>query len=271
MRIGIIGTGGIGANLARKLSAAGHAVRIANTRGPASITELAAESGVVATTLDEVHRGVEVLITSIPFGRVPDLKPIGDRLPDEVPVADTSNYLPSRDGRIEEMDSGTPQAVWIERQLGRPVVRAWNALVQTTLADKGRPPGAADRLALPVAGTDPAAKKLVMGLVDDTGFDPVDAGTVDDAWRMQAGTPAYCTELNAEQLQKALALADHDAARVRREAILAIIRSWEPSDAIFEDIVALNRTAAGLHRLLGPFRPSDSGASPTTRRTPGCS
>ncbi|MFG2075538.1 hypothetical protein [Nonomuraea maritima] len=91
----------------------------------------------------------------------------------------------------------------------------------------------------------------MMDLVDDTGFDPVDVGTFEDGWLMQAGTPAYCTELTADQLQQALALADHEAARTRREAILAIISSWERTDSIFEDIVALNRTAAGLHRLLG--------------------
>jgi 8-hydroxy-5-deazaflavin:NADPH oxidoreductase len=253
LRIGIIGTGGIGANLTLKLSAAGHAVRVANTRGPESMTELAEKSGAIAATLDEVGRDAELLITSIPFGRVPDLKPIIDRLPGAVPVADTSNYYPRRDGRIEEIDDGKPDGVWIEQRLGRPVVRAWNALVQTTLAGKGRPKGAADRLAVPVAGTDPAAKRLVMGLVDDTGFDPVDAGTAEDAWRIQAATPAYCTELNADQLRKALALADHDAATVRREAVLTIIGSWEPGGSFFEDVVALNRAAAGLHRLLGRY------------------
>ena len=213
------------------------------------MTELVTRPGVTAVTLDEVGRDIDVLITSIPFARIPDLRPVVARLPRQVPVADTSNYHPRRDGRIAEIDGGKPHGVWIEEQLDHPVVRAWNALLQTTLADKGRSKGAAGRLAVPVAGSDPAAKEPVMGLVDDTGFDPVDAGTVGDAWRMQAGTPAYCTELNAEQLRKALALADHDAAMVRREAALAIIASWEPGGPIFEDIVALNRAAAGLHRL----------------------
>lgn len=251
MRIGIIGTGSIGATLTYKLSAAGHAVQVANTRGPESMTELMARSGATAVTLDEVGRDVDALITSIPLGRLPDLKPLVDCLPAAVVVADTSNYLPQRDGRIKDIDDGKPQGLWIEQQLGRPVVRAWNALVQTTLADKGRPAGAPDRIAVPVAGTDERGKRLVMPLVDDTGFDPVDAGTAEDGWRVQAGTPAYCTELTADQLQKALALADHEAARTRREAILAIIGSWQRTESIFEDIVALNRAAAGLHRLLG--------------------
>ncbi|MEV4804299.1 NAD(P)-binding domain-containing protein [Nonomuraea sp. NPDC049421] len=249
MRIGVIGTGGIGATLTYKLGTAGHTMRVANTRGPSSMTALASKSGATPVTLDEVGRDVDVLITSIPLGRVPALRPIIDRLPAGVVVADTSNHLPQRDGHLK--DIGMSQGVWIEQQLGRPVIRAWNALVQTTLADKGRPPGAPDRLAVPVAGTDPAAKKLVMTLVDDTGFDPVDAGTAEDGWRMQAGTPAYCTDLTADQLQMALDLADPEAARVRREAILAIINSWERNDSFFDDLVALNRATAGLHRLFG--------------------
>lgn len=252
MKIGIIGTGSIGATLTRKLSAAGHAVQIANTRGPASVAELAEQSGASAAVLDEIGCGVEVLITSIPFARMPELKPIIDRLPLDVPVADTSNYFPRRDGRIEEIDSGIPDGVWIEQQLGRPVVRAWNSLLQTTLANKGTAKGGADRLAVPVAATAAAAKQVVMGLVDNTGFDPIDAGTVDDSWRMQAGAPAYCTELTADQLHKALTLAERDAVSVRREAVLAIIGSWEPDAAsFFQDVLSLNRAAAGLHRLLG--------------------
>ncbi|MET8867437.1 NADP oxidoreductase [Nonomuraea sp. NPDC004580] len=217
------------------------------------MTALAEQSGVTPVPLDSVSRAVDVLITSIPLGRVPALRPITDRLPAGVVVADTSNHLPQRDGHIKDIDDGMPQGLWIERQLGRPVIRAWNALVQTTLADKGRPPGTPGRLAVPVAGTDLAAKELVMTLVDDTGFDPVDAGTAEDGWRMQPGTPAYCTDLNAAQLQKALALADHEIARIRREAILAIMNSWERNDSFFDDLVALNRATAGLHRLVrGP-------------------
>ncbi|MFD3892985.1 hypothetical protein ACFWRR_10825 [Streptomyces cellulosae] len=126
--------------------------------------------------------------------------------------------------------------------------------MQTAPAHEGRPAGAPGRLAVPVAGTDPGARKLIMELVDDTGFDPVDpvdAGTADDGRRTRAGTPACCTGLDAERLRRALALAGPEAARVRREAVLAVIGSWSPDDRTFEDIVALNRAAAGPHRLLG--------------------
>jgi len=181
---------------------------------------------------------------------MPDIKGVVNRLPDDVPVADTSNYYPHRDARIEEIDAGKPEGLWVEQQLGRPVSRAWNALLQTTLAPRGRPKGDADRLAVPVAGTYRAAKQKVMGLVDDSGFDPIDAGTVDDTWRLQMGAPAYCTELNAEQMRRALELANRDVVLARRDAVLSIIASWGPSQSFFEDIVALNRAAADLHSLI---------------------
>lgn len=250
MKIGIIGTGNIGATLTGTLSAAGHLVQVANTRGPQSITELSARSGATAVDLDDITRDIDVLITCIPFGHMPDLKGVVARLPHDVPVADTSNYFPYRDGRIEEIDAGKPEGLWVEQQLGRPVVRAWNALVQTTLGSKGRPKGDADRLAVPVVGTDRAAKQTVMGLVDDTGFDPIDAGTADDTWRVDMGSPAYCTELDAEQMRRALTLVDQDVVLARREALLPIIASWEPSPLIFDDLVALYRSAAGLHNLV---------------------
>jgi predicted dinucleotide-binding enzyme len=250
MRIGIIGTGNIGATLTGKLSAAGHLVQIANTRGPQSITELSKRSGSTGVALEDITRDVDVLITCIPFGHMPDIKGVVGRLPHDVPLADTSNYYPHRDGRIEEIDAGKPEGLWLEHQFGRPVIRAWNTLVQTTLAAKGRPKGGAGRLAVPVAGTDRAAKQTVMGLVEDTGFDPIDAGTADDTWRLQMGAPAYCTELTAEQMRRALKLANQEVLPARREALLAIIASWEPSQSIFEDLVALYRATAGLHGLL---------------------
>jgi len=89
-----------------------------------------------------------------------------------------------------------------------------------------------------------------MGLVDDSGFDPIDAGTVDDTWRLQMAAPAYCTELNAEQMRRALELANQDVVLARRDAVLSIIASWGPSQSFFEDIVAVNRAAAGLHGLI---------------------
>lgn len=49
----------------------------------------------------------------------------------------------------------------------------------------------ADLAALPVAGDDDAAKAVVLQLVDELGFHGVDAGSLDESWRQQPGTPVY--------------------------------------------------------------------------------
>ncbi|MEV0805799.1 hypothetical protein [Micromonospora sp. NPDC050200] len=71
--------------------------------------------------------------------------------------------------------------------------------------DNGRPAGAGDRIALPVAGDDADAKQLVMRLVDSLGFDPVDAGTLDGSWRQQPDTPVYGADRDADGVRRGLA------------------------------------------------------------------
>jgi hypothetical protein len=123
------------------------------------------------------------------------------------------------------------------------VIRAWNAQFAYTLADRGKTDGEPGRLALPVAGDSAESKQLVMQLVDDTGFEPVDAGTITDSWRQQLGTPAYCTELTADQLREALGLADREAAPKRRDATTQIISTWQ-GPPNFQDWLRLYRAVA---------------------------
>ncbi|MXP49086.1 hypothetical protein FD733_05670 [Pantoea sp. Eser] len=146
MNISIIGAGNIGATLARKLAAAGHTLRLANSRGPNSIQ---------------------------------------------------------------------------------------------TLAEKGQPAGQPDRLAIPVAGDDPQAKAVAMTLVDATGFDAVDAGSLSDSWRQQPGTPAYCTELSCPALVTALQAADRDRTPHNRDALINEFMS--AGELTHAAIVARNR------------------------------
>jgi predicted dinucleotide-binding enzyme len=249
MKIAIIGTGRMGATLIRKLSAAGHAVRIANSRGPDTIRDLARETGTTAMTSAEAVQDVELVIVSVPFNAMVALKPLLNTVSNSVPIADTSNYLSSRDGHIEALDAGETESVWMQEQLGRPLIKAWNALVQATLQDKGKTKAEPGRLAVPVAGDDPEVKQIVMNLVEDTGFDAVDAGTIEESWRIQAGSPAYCTELTAEELEQARTLADREAALKRRDAIADIISSWPIDDAwSFDHVVALHRAATRFPR-----------------------
>lgn len=208
MKIGVIGSGNIGGNLTRLLTALGHDVSVANSRGPDTLADLAAETGATPATIAEVADGAELVIVAIPERAVPELP--GDVFAgaaDDVVVVDTGNYYPQRDGHIAALDDGLPASAWVAGQLGRPVVKAFNNIVADHLLTVGRPSGAPDRVALPVAGDDPVAKDKVMWLVDELGFDPVDAGGLDESWRQEDGSQVYGTDLDADGVRYALAAA----------------------------------------------------------------
>lgn len=206
MKIGIIGAGNIGGTLARRLSALGHDVSVANSRGPRTLSDLAAETGAKAVTVQEAARGADVVVVTIPESRVPDLPDdVFSGAPDDLVVVDTGNYYPrQRDGRIAEIEDGLPESRWAEKRLRRPVVKAFNNIFAPHLADGGRPVGTPGRVALPVAGDDAAGKAVIMELIDSLGFDPVDAGGLDESWRQQPGTPVYTTDLDADGVREAL-------------------------------------------------------------------
>ena len=145
MKIGIIGAGNIGATLARKLAASGHEVKLANSKGPDTIRDLARDVGATAVSKEEAVQGVEVIVLSIPFAKYPDLATLFSDVPTGIVVIDTSNYYPIRDGAIAEVDAGKPESVWVGEQIGRPVVKAWNAVLAVTLSEKGQPNGASRR------------------------------------------------------------------------------------------------------------------------------
>ena len=206
MRIGIIGAGQIGGTLARRLTALGHDVSIANSRGPATLAALASETGARAVTVEQAARAGDVVVVTIPEKSIPRLPPgLFDGVPADVVVVDTGNYYPQRDGRIDPIENGTTESRWVSDRLGRPVVKAFNNIYANHLLERGKPGGAAGRIALPVAGDDARAKDVVIRLLDELGFDGVDAGSLDESWRQQPGTPVYGTDLEAEGVRKALA------------------------------------------------------------------
>jgi 8-hydroxy-5-deazaflavin:NADPH oxidoreductase len=212
MKIGIIGAGQIGGTLTRRLAKLGHQVSVANSRGPESLAALAKETGAKAVTAREAARAGEVVIVTIPEGKIRDLpNDLFAGVPDNVVVVDTGNYYPRhRDGRIEEIEAGMTESHWVESQLGRPVVKAFNNIYARHLMEKGRPAGVAGRIALPVAGDDSRAKGVIIKLLDELGFDGVDAGGLDESWRQQPDTPVYATDLDAEGVRRALARASKD-------------------------------------------------------------
>ena len=213
MKIAIIGAGNIGGNLTRRLTSLGHEVTVANSRGPETLAELVAETGASAADASEAAEGADLVVVTIPECKVP-LLPVGflDGANEEVVVVDTGNYYPQqRDGLIAAIEDGLTESRWVSNQIGFPVVKAFNGIYAPNLIKRARPKEATDRLALPVAGDDPRAKNVVMDLIEELGLDAVDAGSIDESWRQQPGTPVYGMDADGDSVRQALA----DAQSVR--------------------------------------------------------
>jgi predicted dinucleotide-binding enzyme len=209
MKIGIIGTGNIGGNLIRRFRQLGHDVAIANSRGPETLKDLAAETGATPVTVREAAKGRDLVVITIPEAHIRDLpKDLFAGADKDLIVVDTGNYYPrNRDGRIAGIEAGLTESEWVSQQIGRPVIKAFNNMYAEHLLKRGQPKGTPGRLALPVAGDNQAHKTIVMNLVDQMGFDPVDAGPLNQSWRQQPDTPVYGTDLDAEGTRRALAAA----------------------------------------------------------------
>ena len=212
MNIGIIGAGNIGGNLTRRFTQLGHKVFVANSRGPETLNDLASETGATPVTVEEAAKHGDVVIVTIPMKNIPDLPDdLFAGVADSVVVVDTGNYYPQqRDGRIAGIEDGLVESRWVSQQLGRPVVKAFNNIYAEHLLKRGQPSGTPGRIALPVAGDDERAKSVVLGLIDELGFDGVDAGGIDDSWRQQPGTPVYAADFDAEGVRRALANANKE-------------------------------------------------------------
>ena len=205
MNIGIIGAGHIGSALAVRLTSLGHSVKIANSRGPETLTDVAQKTGATPVTAQGAAQHGEIIVVTIPLKNIPDLpKDLFAGVAADVPVIDTSNYYPMlRDGHMPELEHGDlTESEWVQQHLGRPVVKVFNNIYADHLQNKGLPAGTAGRISLPVAGDEPAAKQKVMALVEELGFDAVDDGTLHESWRQQPGTPSYGADLPADQLRE---------------------------------------------------------------------
>lgn len=205
MKIGIIGAGHIGGTLTRRLRALGHDVSVANSRGPDTLRDLERETGAHAARVEDVARDADLVVVTIPTKSVPKLpKGVLNGARPDVAVVDTCNYYPQRDGHIREIEDGMPSSRWTEKQLGHPVIKAFNNIQADHLMYRGKPKGEPGRIALPISGDDAAAKAKVMQLVDQLGFDPIDAGPLDESWRQEPGTPVYASDRSAEAVRRGL-------------------------------------------------------------------
>ncbi|OZE87367.1 NADP oxidoreductase [Rhodococcus sp. 15-649-1-2] len=220
VKIGIIGAGLIGGTLTRKLAELGHDVRVSNSRAPETLAELAADTGAQAVWSKDAAADADLVIVSIPQKNTPDLaSDILDAAKPGAPIIETNNYYPQqRDGLIAEIENGKPESVWVAEHFGdrsSDVFKVFNGIWWKHLLEKGVPAGTdaastRTRIALPVAGADGPGKKLVFDVVDALGFEPVDAGTLEESWRQQPGTPVYGKDYDADATKKALAEATAD-------------------------------------------------------------
>jgi predicted dinucleotide-binding enzyme len=238
MRITVIGAGAIGGNLAHKLSAAGHDVQVADARGPAAVLT----SGARAVAVESAVQDRDVIILSIPYDRVPELAGPLAHAPSDAIIVDTSNYYPHLNGTMDGVGQGQVETARNAELLGRPVIKAWNAALAETQRTKGVPAGTPGRIAIPVAGDSPEARQVVMRLVDDTGFDPYDAGILADSWRQQPMGPAYCTELTHAEMGPALTAADRDKDLAVRDSMLERFSTLGEAFT-HDDVVEMNRAA----------------------------
>lgn len=220
MRIGILGAGSIGSILARRLSRTGHEVRIANSRAPETVDAAALSTGARAVWAAEVTADADVVIVSLNMEHIPAVADLVADAPTGAVVIDTSNYFPYRNGVVQALEDGQVESAWVQEQYRRPIVKAWNTIGTDSLAELASPPGTAGRVALPVSADDPSHRAIGMALVEESGFDALDAGAILDSWRQQPGTPAYVTNLTHTELTAALAKADRSRSARRRDLMV---------------------------------------------------
>jgi predicted dinucleotide-binding enzyme len=205
MKVGVIGSGHIGATLARRLVETGHEVAISNSRGPDTLHDLATSIGAKPATVEDAAEFGDIVVEAIPFGAYEALP--REALKGKV-VIDAANYYPGRDGTYEQVENDTASAELIARHLqDATVVKAFNTMMWKHIRDLHKPHGDPERLAMPVAADDESAKRTVFELVDELGFDPVDGGTLHDSKRQEPGTPVYGADLKADAARDALASA----------------------------------------------------------------
>ena len=209
MKIGIIGAGFIGRALGSRAKACGHEVMVSNSRGPDTLKSIAAALRCQVGTAEDAARFGDVVFLAIPFKnyRALPVAPLVGKI-----VVDANNYYPQRDGSIDELDAHTvTTSELVARHLrGARLVKSFNAILQADIEKDARPAGSPERRALPIAGDDAEAKRVVAALMDEFGFDSVDAGSLAESWRFERARPAYCIPLDVAGMQAALAAAEKD-------------------------------------------------------------
>lgn len=245
MNIGIIGIGAIGGTIAKKLVKTGHNVKIANSRGKSAVKEFADEIGANPSDLREISQNIDVLIVSIPYGAITNLpEDIFENLDDNTIVIDTGNYYPEvRNENIDALGNGEVESLWFSNQIKRPVIKAFNTLLAYSLAELGKTKEEENRLAMQIAGDDENQKEIVMGLIDDCGFDSFDVGTLEESWKMQPSSAGYCCDYTLDELKdiKEKSAQTPESVAQNRKDFYANFAELAGNDFSHENIIKLNR------------------------------
>ena len=194
VRVGVVGSGDIGATVARLCVERGIEVALSNSRGPATLSALAADLGPLAraATVEEAVAFGDLVLLAIPYYAVVELPAaaFADRI-----VVDACNWFPGRDGPTPELVSGELTSTeLVGRTLaGARMVKALHNLNFAVLANRADPAPAPDeRVAVLVAGDDLAAKRLTIGWLHELGLGTLDTGSLHDGGRRAApGSPLF--------------------------------------------------------------------------------
>jgi 8-hydroxy-5-deazaflavin:NADPH oxidoreductase len=181
MRIGIVGAGRIGGNCARQFAKGGHEVKLSG-RDPAKLEPLAAEIGEAATvgTPAEAAEFGEVVVLAVPWDGFDDAVSGAGSLDGKI-VIDTTNQYGSSEMPADGQTAASFHAAHVP---GSRYTKSFNTLTSTFQAEAaGRPE--ADRVVQWVCGGDDEAKRVVMGLIADAGYAPVDIGGTADCAVME--------------------------------------------------------------------------------------
>jgi 8-hydroxy-5-deazaflavin:NADPH oxidoreductase len=185
VRIGVIGAGRIGGNIARLLARAGHEVALSFARDPKRLEELAVEIGERAQVLPQAEAAQfgDVVVLSVPWSVIDDALEQAGSLAGKI-VIDTTNQF-GEDGLEQLPDGLTAAQVNARRMSGARLVKAYNTLTAGFQAEAAGRSGP-DRVVMFMCGDDEEAKQTVARLIDDSGFTPVDIGGLADATPMEA-------------------------------------------------------------------------------------
>jgi len=206
MKVGIIGSGHIGATAAGLFVTAGHEVAIANSRGPESLASLVSELGprAHAMTVDEAAAFGEVVLLAIPW-RVTEGLPSPQVLSGKIVIDAMNPYTASFE--VIDLGESTSSEQVAKRLPGARIVKAFNTMQSEALRTGGRT-SREGHLVLFVAGDDAEAKAIVSRLIEGIGFEPMDTGTLREGGRrQQPGSSIYGELLTADQARVLLAAA----------------------------------------------------------------